>query len=136
MTKKIKGKDRMKITLELYGDDHKKLRASNPSPETVRATNIKVVVAEPGWQEIRHKLVGTWKDTPDENIKLLEDWLEDGSDPIRVRQVLNYLTGSGFRIGIITHPEIDRLRDKVRKIWASLLKDSVNFESYYNSSKT
>lgn len=122
MAKKISGRERMKVTLELYGDEHQKLRDSNPSAKQVRASNIKVVVAEPGWQEIRHKLVGTWKETPEKNIEMIEKWLGSGKDPIRVRQVLNYLTSSGFRIGIISNPEIDRLRDKVRKIWADMLE--------------
>jgi hypothetical protein len=113
-------KDRMKITLETYGDDHKAFRKSNPSPTEVKAANIKVVVAEKGWQEIRHNFVGTWNKSPAENVKVLEKWLGDGKDPIRVRQILNYVTSSGFRIGIISHPEIDRIRDKVRSIWDEL----------------
>jgi hypothetical protein len=110
-------KDRKRITLETYGDDHIAFRRSKPTAAQVRAANIKVVVAEPGWQDIRHEFIGTWNKTPAENVKVLEEWLGDGSDPIRVRQVLNYVTSSGFRIGIISHPEIDRIRDKVRSIW-------------------
>lgn len=121
MKKKPSQKERMKQTLELYGEEHIELRKSKPTPEQVRAANIKVVVAEPGWQMIRHRLIGTWKTHPEQNIWLIEQWLDDGKDPIRVRQILNYLTSSGFRIGIISHPEIDRLRDKVRSIWSDML---------------
>jgi hypothetical protein len=122
MKKKPSQKERMKMTLELYGDEHREFRKTNPTPQEVRAANIKVVVAEPAWQKIRHGFIGTWNDTPKENVWVLEQWLGDGKDPIRVRQILNYVTSSGFRIGIISHPEIDRIRDKVRGIWKKMLE--------------
>lgn len=121
MKKTPSQKDRMRLTLELYGDEHRAFRKSGPSPEEVRAANIKIVVAEPAWQKTRHGFIGTWNKTPKENVWVLEQWLSDGTDPIKVRQILNYVTSSGFRIGIISHPEIDRLRDKVRDIWKKML---------------
>ena len=62
--KKLSQKERMKVTLDMFGDMHKKLKESNPTAKEVRAANIKVVVASPEWQKIRHDFIGTWNDTP------------------------------------------------------------------------
>ena len=116
-------KDRMKQTLLRFGVAHNAFRATKPTPQEVRAMDIRVIVAQPEWQQIRHDFVGTWKnkDKVKDNIKRMRDWLGDGTDPIKVRQILNYVTGSGFRIGIITDPAIDTFRDEVRIIWAKML---------------
>ncbi len=71
--------------------------------------NIQEIVDNPEWQELRKSFVGTWKLTPAENCKRLEKYLDDFSDYYKLRRVLNYLTGSGFRIGIIQHDDIDKL---------------------------
>lgn len=120
--KKVSQKERMEITLRKYGDEHRKFRQSNPTPEEVRAANIKVVVAQPEWQKIRHSFIGTWQDTPKQNIKKMRDYVGSMTDPIKVRQVLNYVTSSGFRIGIISHPSIAEFREEIRDAWAKLLK--------------
>jgi len=116
-------KDRMEQTLLRFGVAHNAFRATKPTPQEVRAMDIRVIVAQPEWQQIRHDFVGTWKDKANiqANINRLKNWLGDGKDPIKVRQILNYLTGSGFRIGIISDPAIDIFRDKVRQIWAGML---------------
>jgi hypothetical protein len=119
----MKQENRMSLTLKEFGEDHKAFRKSNPTAKDVRAMNIKVVVAEPGWQQIRHDFIGTWKKTPEINVSRLRKWLGRYDDPIRVRQVLNYLTSSAFRIGVISHPSIDKLRDKVRIEWKKMLND-------------
>lgn len=116
-------KDRMKATLDRFGTAHNAFRMTKPTPQEVRAMDIRVIVAQPEWQQIRHDFIGTWKDKtkiPD-NIKKMQQWLGDGKDPIKVRQILNYVTGSGFRIGIISDPRISQFRDKIRQIWASML---------------
>ena len=77
--------------------------------------NIKEVVNDPEWQTIRKSFVGTWKFHPEANCNVLRTYLGDFSDPLKLRRVHNYLTGSGFRIGIISHPEIDKLLNEVRK---------------------
>lgn len=77
--------------------------------------HIKKVVDNPEWQSLRKSMVGTWKKTPRKNISRLKEYLGDWHDPLRCRRVHNYLTGSGFRIGVISHPDIDRLVRQLRK---------------------
>jgi ABC-type sulfate transport system substrate-binding protein len=120
--KKLSQKERMDVTLRMFGDMHKELRKSNPTAKEVRAANIKVVVASPEWQKIRHAFIGTWQDTPEENVKVMRDYIGNMNDPIKVRQVLNYVTSSGFRIGIISHPSISKFREEVREAWANLIE--------------
>jgi len=88
----------------------------------VRAMDIRKVVDNPEWQELRAALVGTWKEFPSRNAHRLRSYIGDMSDPLKVRRVLNYLTGSGFRIGIISHPDITKLRDEVRAKWKEMLQ--------------
>lgn len=120
--KKLSQKDRMKVTLSMFGDMHKELRRSHPTAKEVRRANIKVVVASPEWQKIRHDFIGTWHEHPEENIKIMRDYVGNMTDPIKVRQVLNYVTSSGFRIGIISDPSITKFREEIRDAWARLLE--------------
>lgn len=76
--------------------------------------DITLVVADPEWQALRASLVGTWKATPAGNVARLADYLGDGTDPLKVRRLLNYLTGSVFRSGTIRHPDVDKLLARVR----------------------
>lgn len=79
---------------------------------------IRKVVADREWQALRRSLVGTWKRKPRANVAALRRYLDGRwDDPFALRRVLNYLTGSAFRIGIIAHPDVDKLRDEVRTIW-------------------
>lgn len=75
---------------------------------------IQQIVDNPEWQALRKSFVGTWKVTPAENCEKLEVYLDDFSDYFKLRRVSNYLTCSGFRIGIIQHPSINILRDMVK----------------------
>lgn len=77
---------------------------------------IKEVVNDPEWQTLRKSFVGTWKTLPKENIARLRLYLGNGSDPLKVRRIHNYLTGSAFRIGIISHPSIDKLLYEVKQL--------------------
>ncbi len=80
-------------------------------------TYIQKIVQREDWQKLRKSLVGTWKKTPYENTLKLRAWLDSpfrGDYYIKVRILLNYLTGSGFRLGIISHPEIDNLLKMLR----------------------
>jgi len=76
---------------------------------------IRELVKRQDWQDLRSSLVGTWKDNPKDNIKKLRSWL----GPIRntpeekLRIMMNYLTGTGFRTGRITHKEISKLRGEI-----------------------
>lgn len=84
--------------------------------------SIQDIVKEPSWQKLRQSFVGTWS-TPENkkrNVQALRKWLGDMKDPRKVRIVLNYLTGSAFRIGIVSSPHIDKLLKEVRIRWADL----------------
>jgi len=76
---------------------------------------IQDVVNDPEWQAIRRSMIGTWKHTPEANCQILRTYLQDFSDPLRVRRVLNYLTGSAFRFRRIRHLEIDKLVLEIRE---------------------
>ena len=76
---------------------------------------IQEIVNNPEWQSLRKSFIGTWKLTPKENCILLRKYLGDFSDPLKVRRVHNYLTGSGFRIGIIKGEEIKELLKEVKQ---------------------
>lgn len=75
---------------------------------------IQQIVDDPEWQALRGSFVGTWKKTPTENVTRLREYLGPMTEWIRLRRVLNYLTGSGFRMKVIDHPEIDKLLNEVR----------------------
>jgi DNA-directed RNA polymerase beta subunit len=80
-------------------------------------TPIPELVKRNDWQNIRKDLVGTWNKNPKENIKILRKWIGDfkNNDLDKLRIVMNYLTGTAFRIGKITHPDIQKLRDDISK---------------------
>jgi hypothetical protein len=92
----------------------------NPTGKQVKNLKIQIVVADRGWQELRGSFVGTWKHTPEENVKRLSDYVGDMNDPLKVRRVLNYLTGSAFRIGIVEGSGVEELRKKIRNSWKKL----------------
>jgi len=77
--------------------------------------DIKKVVDDPEWQELRKSFLNTWKQTPAENIKKLRTYLGDFSDPLKLRRVHNYLTGTVFRSHTIQHRDIDQLLTEVRE---------------------
>lgn len=78
---------------------------------------IQKVVKNQEWQSLRKSLLGKWKTQPEQNLSSLLNYLEEECySPIRVRRVLNYLTGSGFRSGKITSSEISNLLKKLRKL--------------------
>lgn len=79
------------------------------------------VVKDPTWQTLRGKMVGTWSSRPRRNVRWLREYLfplpeEHLERTLRLRRVLNYLTGSGFRLGVIEDPAIDRLLSDVRQL--------------------
>jgi len=78
-------------------------------------TPIKELVKDPEWQKVRKSLVGQWKKKPEWCCKQLRKYLgpinKTSIDKLRI--VMNYLTGSGFRMGKITHPCITKLRTEV-----------------------
>ena len=76
--------------------------------------NIKDVVNDPEWQALRGSMVGTWMKGAKANVARLRIYLDDFGDPLRVRRVHNYLTGTAFRTRRIAHPSIDKLLVKLR----------------------
>lgn len=81
---------------------------------------IKEIVDDPEWQALREGLVGTWKTNSDKNVKTLRNYLGKMLDPLRVRRVHNYLTGSAFRIGIISSDKVTKLLNEVRHEWEKI----------------
>lgn len=75
---------------------------------------IQQIVADPEWQALRSSLVGTWKYTPERSVLRLRIYAGDFSDPLRLRRLHNYLTGTAFRLGKISHPEITALLTQIR----------------------
>lgn len=84
--------------------------------QKVAVMDIREVVKDPEWQSLRKSFVGTWKRSPVKNVAELVSYLGEFKCPYKLRRVHNYLTGSGFRIGIISSPAIDELREKVKSI--------------------
>lgn len=76
--------------------------------------DIRVVVADTEWQALRKSFIGKWKRDPETNVKALRGFLERRKDDRALRCVYNYLTGSGFRGGVIKHQSIDILLMEVR----------------------
>ena len=85
--------------------------------------NIKEVVNDPEWQSIRISMLGTWKVNSSKNCQELNKYLGDFSDPLKVRRVYNYLTGSAFRIGLIKAKEITELLINIRNFKNGYEKD-------------
>ena len=86
----------------------------NKEFKDVMRMDIRKVVDDPEWQALRESFLGTWKKIPVENVKKLREYLGTFDDPLKLRRVHNYLTGSAFRMKIIAHSEIDVLLDEVR----------------------
>lgn len=83
---------------------------------TVAGYDIRDIVKEPAWQELRSSLVGTWKDMPAQNVLKLRAYLGKDPDQFQLVRVHNYLTGTGFRLGTIAHPDITALLQEVREL--------------------
>lgn len=77
---------------------------------------IKEVVNRRDWQTLRKSFLGTWKTHPIQNTNKLREFLGNmlTAEDDKLRIVHNYLTGSGFRLGIIHHSEIEKLLEEVR----------------------
>lgn len=87
------------------------------SEEYVLKMNIQDIVKIQEWQTLRTYFVGKWKVQPEKNLQMLKDFAGDLSklSNRRLRIVQNYVTGSAFRIGIISNNDIQKFTDDVRK---------------------
>jgi hypothetical protein len=78
------------------------------------------IVDNAEWQKLRVSFLGTWKHTPEENVRKLKRYLGNAvrnpRSPKFIR-VYNYLTGSAFRIGVISHPAITELHATMKRAW-------------------
>lgn len=96
-----------------------KMSDANPRNRLVRSEE---------WQKVRRSLLGNWKEKPDWCCSQLRKYLgsisSTSNDKIRV--VMNYLTGTGFRTGRIKPPCAVKLRQqlsmeikkrKAKKVW-------------------
>ena len=70
------------------------------------------LVRSPEWQAVRKSLLGKWKEKPDWCCSQLRKYLGSISSASndKIRVVMNYLTGTGFRTGKIKHACITKLR--------------------------
>ena len=89
----------------------KQLRAKRLKEQKV----MRQLVQNPNWQAVRRSLVGTWKEKPewacDQLKKFLGQISKTSNDKLRI--VMNYLTGTGFRTGKIKHSCISSLRTQI-----------------------
>lgn len=76
---------------------------------------IRDIVKDETWQKVRTQLLGKWKSEPQQCCKLLRDYLGNISktSDTKLRIVMNYLTGTGFRTGKIKHDCISQLRTQI-----------------------
>jgi len=102
----------------------------------VAGMRIQEVVKDEEWQKLRRSLIDTWKTRALENCRRFREYVLrtgefkteypeaphfDDADPLRIRRVRNYLTGTGFRTKTITHPEIDVLLQELNHTWTTAL---------------
>jgi len=78
-------------------------------------SEMKELVKNQEWQKLRSSLVGTWKTQLEHNVSKLRNFLGNinttSEDKLRI--VMNYLTGSGFRSGRIKSESIQKLRSEI-----------------------
>jgi len=71
-----------------------------------------ILVKNPQWQAVRKSLLGKWKENPLWCCSQLRRYLGSISSTHKdkIKVVMNYLIGTGFRTGRIKHPCISKLR--------------------------
>lgn len=78
--------------------------------------DIRDVVKREDWQELRKSFIGKWKTEPEKNFSRLREWLGNVKDAEYDKLIIvyNYLTGSGFRMGVIDYKPAHTLKDMVK----------------------
>jgi hypothetical protein len=79
-----------------------------------KGQDIRQIVDDPEWQELRLSFIGTWKSKVEENVIKLEKYLGDDPSEMKLVRVYNYLTGTGFRMGVIGNSETENLKNLVK----------------------
>ena len=71
-----------------------------------------VLVRTSQWQAVRKSLLGQWAERPEWCCAQLRKYLGPigSASKDKIKVVMNYLTGTGFRTGRIKHPCISKLR--------------------------
>lgn len=93
---------------------------------------IKELVKNPEWQKLRKSFEGTWTKNYQSNCFKLRDYLGDMKDEKKLRIVMNYLTGTGFRTGKIKHKCISKLRLDISKHLKKVKTEGFNLDNYLN----
>lgn len=84
----------------------------------MQESKMSELVKNKEWQSIREKLIGQWKERPNWCVAQLRKYIGSvhSADEKKLKIVLNYLTGSGFRSGKISsrdNPSIPKLRAEI-----------------------
>lgn len=74
---------------------------------------IRELVKDPEWQKVRQGLLGKWKEEPEWCCAQLSRYLGSNPSNEKLKIVMNYLTGTGFRTGRIKHPCITKIRSQI-----------------------
>jgi len=76
---------------------------------------MKQLVSNVQWQKVRESLLGQWREKPTWCCSRLRAYLGSiqGAPEDKLRIVMNYLTGTGFRTGTIKHECISKLRAEI-----------------------
>ena len=76
---------------------------------------IKELVKDPNWQKVRKSLLGHWKKEPEWCCDQLRNYLGpiSSTSEDKLRIVRNYLTGTGFRTGLINPECVQKLRGEI-----------------------
>jgi len=71
-----------------------------------------ILVKSSEWQKVRESLLGQWSNRPEWCCSQLKKYLGNISTTSKdkIKVVINYLTGTGFRTGKIKHICITKLR--------------------------
>ena len=76
---------------------------------------IRELVKDSSWQKVREGLVGQWSEHPEDCCRKLRQWASSigSASNEKLRILMNYLTGTGFRTGKISHDCITKLRGEI-----------------------
>ena len=76
---------------------------------------IREIVKDESWQKVRKSLLGKWKENPEWCCSQLRSYLGsiESASNTKIRILMNYLTGSAFRMGKIKPPCVILMRTKL-----------------------
>ena len=76
---------------------------------------IRDIVKDKEWQKVRVSLLGQWSENPERCCGILKKYMGKMTSitNVKLRIVMNYLTGTGFRTGKIKHKCISAIRKDI-----------------------